>query len=113
MKRIKFGLLTICFLTPLTTLAHGEGALIPLIFIETVRLIGLVIFMILIDLNIKGKLLLSVTYILTIILAYRLIGHLSINKYRTTINAVLFFVPVILTTVSYWGLKRRFKRSAD
>ena len=101
------------FLTPLTTFAHGEEALVPLILIEVIRLIGLVTFMILVDLNKKGKLVLGVIYILTIVLAYRLVGHLPFGEYGTTINTVLLFLPIIVTTFGYWGLRKKFKRSTD
>ena len=113
MNRFKIGLLAILCLTPLTTFAHGEEALVSLIVIEVVRLIGLIIFMILIDLNTKGKLILGLIYILTIVLAYRLVGHLPFGKYGTTINTVLLFVPIILTTLGYWGLRKKFKRSTE
>ena len=113
MNRFRVGLLAMLFLTPLTTFAHGEEALVPLIVIEVVRLIGLVIFMIVIDLNTKGKLILGLIYILTIVLAYRLVGHLPFNEYGTTINSVLLFGPIVLTTFGYWGLRRKFKRSTD
>jgi hypothetical protein len=99
-------------LSPLTTFAHGEESLVP-VLIDLVHLIILVIAIVTINLNLKGKLILATIYLLTfVILTLLIFGSVDYQNYLKNmglINFILFIIPVTCLCIAYLRLEKRFK----
>ena len=109
LKNFKTTLLLILLIIPILCFAHGEEILIAL-FIQVLSIIVFIIVLFTINLNLKGKGILSIIYILTTGLFLSIINKIPYRQNMQLINWLIFIVPVIIITLSYMYLKPRFKK---
>jgi hypothetical protein len=109
MKKIKHIFSLLLLASPLTAFAHGEQVLLT-VFLEFVIVVILVIGLLIINLNGKGKLIIGGIYILAVVLTFIITNSLPYNQYRTMINILVFFVPLTIGVISYIGLKDKFQK---
>lgn len=106
-------ILLLTFLSsPLHALAHGEQVLFP-IFFEFIGLILGVVILSSLKLNFRGKLILSLGYILSTFLALLIlnsVGYLVFLKYLVLMNVVLITIPWLITFGIYLLVKDKFKK---
>ena len=99
-------------LSPMTASAHGEQALVPLL-VDIATLIIFIIGLRTINLNLTGKIILSIIYCLTLgltMLLMNYVGYLNYLENMGLINVIIFFVPLTIVYLSYLGLKTKFKK---
>lgn len=109
MKKQKNIFLLLLLASPLTVFAHGEEVLLT-VFLELLLIVILVIGLLTINLNGKGKLIIGGLYILAVVLTFIITNSLPYNQYRTMINFLVVFVPLTIGVISYIGLKNRFQK---
>ena len=109
MKKLKqiFSLLLLA--SPLTAFAHGAEVLLT-VFLEFLVIVILVIGLLTVNLNGKGKLIIGVIYILAVVITFIITNSLPYNQYRTLINILVVFVPLTIGAISYIGLKNKFQK---
>ena len=96
----------------MTASAHGEQALVPLL-VDIATLIIFIIGLRTINLNLTGKIILSIIYCLTLgltMLLMNYVGYLNYLENMGLINVIIFFVPLTIVYLSYLGLKTKFKK---
>jgi hypothetical protein len=108
-KDLKQALLTILLMLPMVVFAHGEEILVT-VFIELLLIIIFGIILWAIKLNAKGKLIIGVVFILSTAVTLSAIDKLPYNQYMTMINIVIIVVPCTTVSLSFLGLKNRFKK---
>jgi len=99
-------------LSPMTASAHGEQALVPLL-VDIATLIIFIIGLRTMNLNLTGKIILSIIYCLTLgltMLLMNYVGYLNYLENMGLINVIIFFVPLTIVYLSYLGLKTKFKK---
>jgi hypothetical protein len=109
MKKLKHIFSLLLLASPLTAFAHGEEVLLT-VFLEFLVVAILVIGLLTINLNGKGKLIIGGIYILAVALTFMITNSLPYNEYRTMINILVVFVPVTIGGISYIGLKNKFQK---
>lgn len=94
---------------PLIAFAHGEEVFITL-FLEFIVVVIFAIGLLTMNLNGKGKLMISSIYILTTVLTFTIMNRLPYTKYQTIINIGVVALPLTVGVISYLRLKERFRR---
>lgn len=107
MKKLKDILLLLFLIAPLTALAHAEGVLTT-VFLEFIVLVIILVGLLVIKLNIKGKLLLGGIYILATALTLIFVYSLAYNQHQTMINVIVVAVPLTTVATGYIGFKNWF-----
>ena len=112
MRKLARSFVILFILSPLPAWAHGEQAFVP-ILVDIATLIIFIIGLRTINLNLTGKIILSIIYCLTLgltMLLMNYVGYLNYLKNMGLINAIIFFVPLTIVYLSYLGLKTKFKK---
>ena len=102
-------LLTLGTLFPMTTFASG-GDVLEWLWIEFFVVISFVIVLVFAKINWTGKGLMIFIFIVAEYLTMKLTDELPYAKNKLLINLISIIVPTMMTIVSYWILKLRFKR---
>ena len=95
MNKAKQILLFGFLLIPYLVFAHGEDVLISLL-IQVVSAIAFLIFVLLIKMSLKKKLILTTVYISSVFIIEYFISDLPYTKNMNLINSLFAFVPVAL-----------------
>jgi hypothetical protein len=112
MKKLTRSFVILFILSPLTASAHGEQVLVPLL-VDIATLIIFIIGLNTINLNLTGKIILSIIYCLTLgltMLLMNYVGYLNYIESMGLINVIMFFVPLTIVYLSYLRLKTKFKK---
>ena len=108
MKKSKHILSLLLVVTPLAAFAHGEEVL-GTIFLELIVIVILIVGLVTVNLNRKGKLIIGSIYFLTIVLTFTLTNLLPYRQYQTLTNILVVAVPLTTGIASYMGLKDKFQ----
>ena len=109
MNRLKHFLLLLLLACPLKSLAHGQDALVT-VFLEFYVVVVLVIGLLAIKFNGKGKLIIGGICIFGTVLTFMIINSLPYNQYQEMINIVVVVLPLTIGVISYLGLKNKFQK---
>ena len=107
MKNLKYFLLLVILLEPGLAFAHGEEIL-GTICLQFLMFVILVVGIFIINLNERGKYILTVFYILTIVIVWKATDQLAYRKYEAVINFLVVGAPLIVGVVGYILLKTKF-----
>ena len=109
MEKVKHILSLLLLVTPLRAFAHGEEVFLT-VFLEFLVVVILVIGLLAINLNAKGKIVIGCIYIVAAVLTFMLTSSLPYNQYRTMINILVVFVPLTIGVIGYSALKNKFQK---
>ena len=109
-KKLKRTLATLTFLTPLTAFAHGEEVLTT-IFIEFGLLVVFICILAFTKIKIEGKLIIGGLYLLATYLTFNQIENFPYRQNMSLINILVALIPSTVFFVSYFGLKKQFKKT--
>ena len=90
---------------PMSSYASGQNAL-TLIGLELFLIIGFIIFIFAINLNYKGKGLLTLVFILTHLLIYKFTGNLPYTKNQLLINILTIGLPISTVLMAYLIIRK-------
>ena len=108
-NKLKSTFTTLTFLTPLTACAHGEEILVTL-FLEFGLFVAAVLFLAYVKIRIVGKFIIGGLYLLTAYLTDKLFEDWSYRQNMTLINILVTTVPLTIFLLSYFWLRKRFKK---
>ena len=94
--------------SPLTALAHGEEVLVT-VFLEFTVFVILIIGLLIVHLNKKGKLIVGSIGIIGMVFTSIATNGLPYMKYRTMINVLIVAVPLTIVTISYFALRSKLR----
>ena len=110
-NKLKLKLSTLIFLTPLTAYADHEEVLSTL-FLEFGLFIVFIIILAFIKIRIGGKLVIGGLYFLATYLTFKYVDNLSYQENMTLINTLVAVIPSTVFIVSYFGLRKKFRKAA-
>ena len=106
-NKLKRTLAILIFFAPLTAMAHGLSTIVLEFGLSVVFLFILV----LIKMRIEGKLIIGGVYLLATYLTDNQIDNLPYRQNMTLINILVAIIPSTVFLVSYFILKKRFRKA--
>jgi hypothetical protein len=108
--KLKRTLATLTSLTPLTVFAHGEEVLVT-VFLEFGLIVVFILILAYVKIRIEGKLIIGGLYLLTAYLIDKVIEDWPYRQNMTLINLLVTIIPATVFLMSYFALRKRFKKA--
>lgn len=101
-------LLIILILFPVSAFAHGEEVLVSFFF-DLTTVIALIIFIFCIKWKDKGKILLVLVLIASVVLSFEITSKWPYTENRMLINLLCVGVPLVSVLLTYFIFRRKFR----
>jgi hypothetical protein len=109
MKRKILTIVLPLLLLPILSYASG-GEVLGTIGLMFFVLIVFLLVLLLADLNLKGKLLLGILFILAETASIILTADMHASEENTKINTIIVIIPLGTLLISYWSLRQEFRK---